>query len=154
MARFTEHHKLKKSLFKSIDKIVEQHGLFAVEKEKIGYTLSYWLDPDKVYRVVKGPDEVDEDSDDNEGEFVFNHMPYEVDDYEFEARFNDHYADKNSLDEGSILIFMTEIEDVVWFVCPGFLVDEQSMNSDDAVGFTEYGTLSDMLAKGFIEKVL
>ncbi|WP_081196007.1 hypothetical protein, partial [Niastella koreensis] len=134
MAHFTEHHKTKWSLFKRIHEVFEQNGLYAAEKEKGGYTLNYWLDVDKVYRVVKGPDE--EDEEEIEGDFIFNHLPYESDVEEISG-----YADELTLDAGDILVFVTEIDDTVWFTCTTMPMDGQEMNSDWAIGFTEYGTL-------------
>lgn len=152
METSTEHHKIKRTLFNSIYKILRQHGLYSVEKEKIGYKLTYWIDNDTVYRVIKGTDEFDEDEEEDEFEyesdFVFNHMPYEVDCEEDAGN-----AEEINLDTGDILVFITEIENVVWFVCTTMLLDRQEMNSDWGLGFTEYGTLAKMLAEGLIEKV-
>ena len=150
MVSITEHHKTKWGLLSSIHTILRQHGLYVAEKEKSGYTLTYWIDPDKVYRVVKGPDEYDDDEKEviGEDDFEFNQMPYDVD-----CEEDPGYADEISLDSGDILVFITELEDQVWFVCITLLMDRMEMSSDWALGFTEYGTLEDLLAEGLIEKV-
>ncbi|WP_081196009.1 hypothetical protein, partial [Niastella koreensis] len=106
MEYFSEHHKTKWSLFKSIHEIWERHALYAAEKEKGGYTLNYWLDDDKLYRVVKGPDDEDEDGDEYEDDFIFYHLPYEN-----ICEEDLGYADETSLDTGDILVFVTEIDD-------------------------------------------
>ena len=156
MENFTEHHKTKWGLLSSIHTILRQHGLYVAEKEKSGYTMTYWINPDNVYRVVKGPDEFDDDEEEviGEDDFEFNHMPYEVDYVEDNnGNFYDNYSEEISLDAGDILVFITEIEDQVWFVCNTLLMDRTEMSSDWALGFTEYGTLEDLLAEGLIEKV-
>jgi len=73
-------------------------------------------------------------------------MPYELDNYE--------NAETVSLKKGAILIYETEVEDAVWFTCTTMLIGKKALETEDAMGCTEYGSVSQMLQEGLIEKVL
>lgn len=133
MENFTEHYKTKKTLFSSVSKILDKHGLYSIEY--LGYSLNYWFNKDNVYKVIKGR---------NDSSFEFMNMPYEVDDH-IEIVY---------LKKGDVLIYETEYEDQTWFTCTSMLKGKKEMQSDCANGFTEYGSLSAMLNEGLIEKVL
>jgi hypothetical protein len=144
----TEYYTNKKALFSSVGKILRKHGFYSIEtvteevddysEEKIkGYTLRYWFHEASVYRVIKGRDGIP---------FQFLHMPYELDDYKSTKPI--------SLKKGNILVYETEYEDNVWFTCTTMLIGKKEMDSESAMGSTAYGSLSQMLQEGLIEKVL
>jgi hypothetical protein len=137
MEMYTEKHKTKKALFKRVDEILKQSGMYNIEEDKVRkkYTLTYWFNKANVYKVIKGEDD---------DEFCFNNMPYAIDDYEEEIY----------LKKGCILLLEAELEDKVWFTCSNMLIGKKAMETYAAEGYTDYGSLTYMLDQGLIEKVV
>ncbi|NII24009.1 type I toxin-antitoxin system SymE family toxin [Pseudoflavitalea sp. X16] len=115
-----------------VDKILKQNGLYNIIEEDNGYTLEFWFndDPERFYKILKGRDG---------GKFKF---------------MAGHEPSIMYLEEGDVLLFKFEEEGKVWFTCPKILIGVNTMDAEDAVGFTQYASLSQMAQEGLITNTL
>jgi hypothetical protein len=126
----SEYHETQKTLFRRVNQIRKGKGTCDFEQEGTGYRLKYCEDEDldNTYIVQNGTDG---------------------------AAFRLHDAMEGSffhLNKGEALVYEYEDGDKVWFSYPKWRegLDETEMELDQDVGYTEYGSLSEMVQAGLI----
>ena len=134
MEEYSEQYKTKKSLFKHVDKILKENGSYHIDYNEDCATLYYsYTEPERLYKVLKG------DISDTLKFFIPGSR-----------------SDNNPLhiNAGETLIFEAEENDKVWFTYPKYLIGQETDDTEDAVGFTEHGSLSKMIDSGLIGRSL
>jgi hypothetical protein len=125
----TEQFKAKRALYDRVNEILQANGLYYIEEENIGTTLTYWFhDSEVMFKVLKGKD--------NDKHLRFMTV-----------------GDDGSLayiTPGDVLVFEREEPEKVWFWYPKLLKGQKAADAEEAFGFTQFPSLSDMLQQGVI----
>lgn len=126
----SEYHETQKTLFRRVNQIRQVKGTCDFEQEGNGYRLNYCEDADldNTYIVQTGKDG---------------------------APFRFHNGMEGSffyLTKGEVLVFEFEHAGKVWFSYPKWREgrDVTEMELDQDIGYTEYGSLSEMVQAGLI----
>ena len=134
MEEHIEQYRTKEALFKHVDKILKDNGSYYIDYSEDCATLYYsFTEPERLYKVLKG----------------------DAKDYlKFFIPVNSGDSNLIHINTGDTLIFEEEYDDKVWFTYPQYLIGQEAEDTEEAIGFTEYGSLSAMIECGLIGRNL